>query len=74
MPCSYMPYGYGQRICLGMNLATAEACLLVAKIVSQYQISFADDTPDPLPIGSVVPELTKPKGSINLEFRKLGDL
>ncbi|XP_074605473.1 cytochrome P450 3A8-like [Brevipalpus obovatus] len=74
VPCSYMPYGYGQRICLGMNLATAEACRLVAKIVSRYQISFSDDTPDSLPIGSVVPELTKPSRSIYLKFQKIKDL
>ena len=67
--CSFMPYGYGPRICLGMNLATVEACRLLSEVIKRYKIRFCDDSPDPLPIGCAVPELIRPIGPVNLEFQ-----
>ncbi|MDX1993143.1 MAG: cytochrome P450 [bacterium] len=40
---AYLPFGAGQRICLGMHFALLEATLLLAEIMQRYRVRLAQD-------------------------------
>lgn len=42
---SYLPFGGGQRICIGNRFALIEAALVLAMLVSRYQIARVDPAP-----------------------------
>lgn len=39
----YVPFGTGPRVCIGQHLALAEATIILAKLIAQFEIAFADD-------------------------------
>jgi cytochrome P450 family 110 len=43
--CQYFPFGGGSRRCLGYALAQLEMNLVLAKILSKYQLTLAEDKP-----------------------------
>jgi cytochrome P450 len=43
--CAYFPFGDGPRICIGAQLATLEAVLLVATIAQRYRLEFVEKQP-----------------------------
>lgn len=49
MPC-YMPFGAGQRICIGLQFALAEAQIVLAQLLSRYKIGLVPGKPV-LPVG-----------------------
>ena len=44
-PAEYLPFGGGHRRCLGYALAELEMKLVLATILSQYQLALVDDNP-----------------------------
>jgi cytochrome P450 len=42
---AYMPFGAGPRICVGAQFALAEAGLVLAMLVQQFEFALADDAP-----------------------------
>jgi cytochrome P450 len=42
---AYMPFGAGPRICVGAQFALAEAALVLAMLVQQFEFALADDVP-----------------------------
>jgi cytochrome P450 family 9 len=45
---SYIPFGYGPRVCIGSRFALMEAKLLVFSILSKFSIEVCDKTPQKL--------------------------
>jgi cytochrome P450 len=42
---AYMPFGAGPRSCVGAQFALAEAVLVLARLIQQFEIALADDAP-----------------------------
>ena len=49
---AFIPFGVGPRICIGASFAMAEAQIMLATLLSRYEIALADDRPV-LPVASV---------------------
>jgi cytochrome P450 len=49
---TYLPFGVGRHVCIGAQLALAEATLAIARIVQQFTIAMPGDRPV-LPIGTL---------------------
>ena len=49
---AYLPFGAGPRICIGASFALAEASIVLATLLSRFEISLDDDRPV-LPLGGV---------------------
>jgi cytochrome P450 family 110 len=47
-PYEFIPFGGGIRSCMGANLALMEIKLILATVVSRYQLALADDQPEKL--------------------------
>jgi cytochrome P450 len=41
----YLPFGAGPRICIGVKMATSEACMMLARIVRHLDFTYPLDTP-----------------------------
>lgn len=61
---AYLPFGRGQRICMGASFAQQEAMIVLAKILLQYKINFVEKK-EPEVISRVT---TRPKHGIRLKF------
>jgi cytochrome P450 len=42
---AYMPFGAGPRSCVGAQFALAEAVLVLARLIQQFEITLADEAP-----------------------------
>lgn len=47
-PYEFMPFGGGSRSCIGANLALMEIKLVLATVLSRYQLTLADKQPEQL--------------------------
>jgi cytochrome P450 len=59
---AYVPFGGGQRVCIGSSFAQLEASLLLATIVQRFRLSLAEpDRPiEPLPVVTLRPRRAIP--------------
>lgn len=65
---SYIPFGYGPRVCIGSRFALMEAKLLVFNILSNFTIEVCDKTPEKI---ELLPSFTQMllKDRIVVEFK-----
>jgi len=42
---SYLPFGIGERVCIGNHFAMMEAMILLTQLVQQFHFSYASNTP-----------------------------
>jgi cytochrome P450 len=64
---AYMPFGAGNRVCIGRLFAAAEATLALARLVQRYDFFRIDDEP-------VVPEALvtlRPRGGLRLRVERV---
>ncbi|XP_015781214.1 cytochrome P450 3A18-like [Tetranychus urticae] len=69
-PAAFLPYGFGGRTCLGMNLANLEARKFLTTILSKYRITFSEKTMDPIKF-KVPTSILNPDGPVYLKFEPL---
>lgn len=68
---SYLPFGYGPRICIGSRFALMEAKLLIFSILSEFSIEICDKTPQKLElVPSFNQMLLKDNIIVEFELRK----
>ncbi|XP_060072369.1 cytochrome P450 3A8-like [Ylistrum balloti] len=63
-PLTFLPFGYGPRICIGMRLVQMELKMSLAKVVRNFRISVCSETqipPDMMKLGLLKPKSTKLK-------------
>ncbi len=63
---AYLPFGGGPRICIGNHFSLMEAQILLAMIVSHFQVHIAQDTPVK-PLRHIT---TSPKGGLSMRVTK----
>ena len=64
-PFASLPFGFGQRMCIGRRLAELELYLLLARIVQEFGIEHPDDENiEPVLIGTI-----KPDRPVRIQFR-----
>jgi cytochrome P450 len=56
---AYLPFGAGPRVCVGAQFALAEACLVLATLVQNFELTRAD-TSRVLPVGVVTTQPDHP--------------
>ena len=66
VPGTYMPFGLGQRICVGAAFATFESCLILARLVRRYDF----ETLDPGRVRPVARLTTRPATEIMVRVRR----
>jgi cytochrome P450 len=49
---AYLPFGIGQHVCIGAQLAMSEATLAISRLVQKFTIAITDDRPV-LPVGTL---------------------
>ena len=49
---AYLPFGIGQHVCIGAQLAMAEATLAIALLMQRFTIAIKRDRPV-LPVGTI---------------------
>ncbi len=59
----YMPFGKGDRVCIGSAFALQESLLILSTIINKYRLE--NLTKDVMPIGRVT---LKPSKPINVRF------
>ena len=56
----YMPFGVGRRVCVGAAFAMAEASLILAELLSRYEVVLDDPRPV-MPVGMVLTPSIEPR-------------
>jgi len=49
---AYLPFGMGQRVCIGMSFAIQEAMLILATLIREYRFELEDGF-EPQPVGKI---------------------
>lgn len=49
---AYLPFGMGQRVCIGMSFAVQEAMLILATLIREYRFELEDGF-EPEPVGKI---------------------
>lgn len=65
-PFSYMPFGFGARMCLGRRIAELELEVVIMRIISNYKVEW---NYEPMKIKSVL--LNIPEGDLKFKFTNI---
>jgi cytochrome P450 len=65
---AFLPFGIGQRVCIGARHATLQAIKTIARILSLYEVAYTGQR-DPMPILNFT---LRPDNGVPLSFTKLG--
>lgn len=65
-PCTFMPFGFGPRNCIGMRFAQVTMKLAIVEIFQRFDVSVCEETQVPLELG--VSGLLAPKNPIKLKL------
>jgi cytochrome P450 family 6 len=68
-PFSYMPFGEGPRICIGMRFGLLQTKLGLAMLLNKFKFNVCDRTDVPLKIDAVN-LIHTPKGEVYLNIQK----
>ncbi|XP_033751858.1 cytochrome P450 3A11-like isoform X2 [Pecten maximus] len=63
-PMTFLPFGYGPRICIGMRLVQMELKMSLAKVIRNFKISVCSETqipPEMMKLGLLKPKTVKLK-------------
>ena len=69
-PFTFLPFGEGPRICLGLRFGLMQSKIAIAKILQNYKISPSDKTPIPMKFVPSGPFLA-PVGNMWLNLKKI---
>ncbi|XP_071785224.1 cytochrome P450 3A24-like [Asterias amurensis] len=53
IPCSYMPFGFGPRNCVGMRFALLESKMALVRVMQQYRFDVCAETEIPPTLGKM---------------------
>jgi cytochrome P450 family 9 len=71
LPGSFIPFGYGPRVCIGSRFALMEAKLIIFNILSKFTIETCDQTPKELKLAGTFGQFElKEKIFVELKPRK----
>ena len=65
--CAYIPFGAGERFCIGSNFASVELQILLARIVATFDLHIVDEEP----IVSEVAVTMRPKNPVFMELERV---
>ena len=68
-PCAYAPFGFGERKCLGIQLALLEMKMIICDVLLRFKLNLK--APKELELVSYAAFLSKPKGKVMVELEKL---
>lgn len=69
-PYTFLPFGAGPRICIGMRFGLAQARSGLITLLSKFRFSRCDKTPNPIQFSNIAPVLA-PVGGMWLKMEKL---
>ncbi|KAF5308694.1 hypothetical protein FQR65_LT06055 [Abscondita terminalis] len=70
-PCAYMPFGEGNRYCVGKLMALTTMKIFVVKVISKYEIKPTQDTPKTITFDKKSLLLAPENGVLKLNFSKI---
>lgn len=65
-PLAWMPFGAGQRQCLGKHVALLEGQLILARILQRYELAPVAATPSHVHLGATA----RPRGDVQIRFKR----
>ena len=67
VPFTYVPFGGGPRLCVGMQFALTEMQLVTLELLRQFDVAWPASGPVPVPTQPLI--TLRPKGDFELSFR-----
>lgn len=69
-PCSFMPFGEGPRICIGLRFGMMQAKIGLVALLSKFTFSLSDETEVPV-VMNKFSNILMPRNDIHLKVEKI---